>query len=183
MTDPPPRAQLQARGREGPRWSGLRSRPQFSIQGVIMILRVSSIALLVMLSACGGKGSTEDDACASVEGEYSGTYSVVSQGDCGPEDTFESTSATVDVIVTSGSVYLTAANESCQGELSSTCTETTLAGVCDGVIGIGGQEYPNLSRIVFGAGGSLLVTNINKMPSNTQNQCVLQVQFLGQKTR
>jgi hypothetical protein len=148
-----------------------------------MILRVSSLGLIVVICGCSGNSGPDADVCASVEGQYSGNYSVASQGDCGPDDTFESSSATIEVTVVNGSVKLNAADESCDGELSSTCTETKLAGVCSGVVGIGAKEYPNLSRIAFGADQGLLVANINKMPSNTSHQCVLQVQFIGQKTR
>jgi hypothetical protein len=144
---------------------------------------VLGLTAVVTLAGCGGKDASNADVCSSVEGQYSGKYSVASQGDCGPDDTYETNDVTVDVFVTNGSVYLSAAGESCQGALSPTCAGTTLAGVCSGIVGIGDRQYPNLSRVAFGAGGSLLVANINKMPSNSQTQCMLQVQFIGEKTR
>jgi len=140
--------------------------------------KVVCVAALVLL-ACGDKSTAGSNECASLQGTYQGSYSVHG-GDCPAGTEYEASSVSVYVRMESGRFYLSAAGESCRGKLDG-CELSTLAGVCDGVGGIGDKQYANLSRVAFGAGGSLTITGINKM-STTGKQCIMQVAFSGQKT-
>jgi hypothetical protein len=137
-------------------------------------------AVSLVLIACSDDSSATSNACASLAGTYQGSYAVTG-GDCPAGTEYEPSSVSVQVTMTNGRFYLSAAGQSCNGTLDSACQTSTLAGVCDGTVGIGTKSYANLSRVAFGAGGSLAVTGINKTPTTTE-QCVMQVSFTGQKT-
>lgn len=139
----------------------------------------AGLAPALVLMACNGDSSSASEECASVEGTYQGDYSVQG-GDCPANTEFEPSSGSVQVTMTNGRFYLSAAGQSCSGTLVA-CQQSALAGVCNGELTIGAKQYVDLSRVAFGAGGSLVVTGINRM-STSGKQCVMKVSFSGQKT-
>lgn len=145
-----------------------------------MSLRLAFTALTLVLIACSSGSSGASNECEDREGTYEGRYSADSS-DCPAGTDYEPTSVSIRVTITNGRFYLSAAGQSCSGALDA-CGASTLAGVCDGTTMIGSKAYPNVSRVAFGAGGSLAVTHVNVTPQNSKKQCVLDVSFIGEKT-
>jgi hypothetical protein len=131
-----------------------------------------------LYAGCGGSHSTAG-ACDDRNGTYQGTYTVA-LGDCPLGSTYEASSPSVHATMAGDTFYVIAAEVSCTGTLVA-CGQSSLAGICGGVTKIGAKQYPDVSRVVFGADGSVAVTGIHKMPSNGK-QCILDVSFIGQKT-